>query len=218
MRFKKTGLLLLAFLMVGGTGAYAATKSKTVQATVSNFKYALNGSNWTPQSKTQPVVINGQTYIPVSLAKEATKTNITVDSKSGKMSFGEKLAKTPLDKEKMVYHTGNYAALTRDSKYTEGKNKEVSLINNLGYIEYFPQGKYQTMILDLKLFDGSGKIILKDLETGDQLQTLFLEEGKIEQVEVNVTNISGKGIRLSMEAESYSKGTALVVLPTSHYK
>ncbi len=28
MRFKKTGLLLLAFLMVGGTGAYAATKSK----------------------------------------------------------------------------------------------------------------------------------------------------------------------------------------------
>jgi hypothetical protein len=123
-----------------------------------------------------------------------------------------------LDKEKMIYHTGNYAALTRDAKYTEDKNKEVSLINNLGFIEYFPDGKYQTMILDLKLFDGSGKIILKDLETGNQVQTLFLEEGKIEQVEVNVTNIIGKGIRLTMEAENYSKGTALVVLPTSHYK
>ncbi|RAW13585.1 hypothetical protein DC345_19785 [Paenibacillus taichungensis] len=217
MKFKKTGLLLLAFLMVGGTGAYAASKSKTVQATISNFKYVLNGSNWTPQSKTEPVVINGQTYIPVSLAKEATKTNITVDAKSGKMSFGEKLAKTPFDKER-IYYFSTYAGLSRDSKYTENKYKEVVTIKNLGHIVLYPNSKYQTLVLDLKLADGSGQILLKDEDTGEHIKSLFLEEGKQESVEINVTSISNKGVRLYMEADDFSKGTVLVVQPTSHYK
>ncbi|ETT44730.1 hypothetical protein [Paenibacillus sp. FSL H7-689] len=95
------------------------------------------------------------------LAKEATKTNITVDSKSGKMNFGEKLAETPIDKEKISYGYGNYAALSKNTKYTQATEvayKEVMVGKNLAKITFYPDNKYQTMVLDLKAFDGSAKV------------------------------------------------------------
>lgn len=220
MKAKKIGIALLACLLVGGTGVYAASQSKTVQATISSFKYVLNGANWTPKTTSTPVVINGQTYIPVSLAKEAMKTNITVDTKTGKMSFGEKLAKTPLYNEKISYGHGNYAALSKDTKYTQAtevKYKEVIVGKNLATITFYPDNKYQTMVLDLKAFDGSAKVTVTDAKTKEEIKALFLDiNTPVEQMDFNVVGL--KEVVVQIEADNYSKGTNVAIYPSSNYK
>lgn len=220
VKAKKISIVLLACLLVGGTGTYAATKSKTVQATVSSFKYALNGANWNPKTTTSPVVINGQTYIPVSLAKEATKTNISVDAKSGKMNFGEKLAETTLDKEKISYGYGNYAALSKDTKYTQATEvpyKEVIVGKNLAKVTFYPDNRYQTMVLDLKAFDGSAKVSVIDEDTKEELKALFLNiDSPVEELDFSV--VGRKTIVVKFEADNYSKGTNVAIFPSSYYK
>ncbi|MBD7971276.1 hypothetical protein H9647_24740 [Paenibacillus sp. Sa2BVA9] len=87
MKLKKATILLSVFLLFGSSVAFAAN-TQTVKATISNLKYTLNGKNWAAKTTAKPVVINGTTYLPIGVVKEATKTNITVDSKTGKINIG----------------------------------------------------------------------------------------------------------------------------------
>lgn len=209
MKAKKVGLLLTAFLLVGGTAAYAAT---TI-----TFKYVVNGYAWTPKTTAKPIVSNGTTYLPVGLVKEATGVNITVDA-TGKVQFGEKLDKVPILKEKT--EAGYDAAISTNSKYTniDGKDyKEVILATGTTLsCEYYlkPAGKYQTLSLDLKALDAGGKVTFKNVDTKEELKSIFVSTDDITHVEFNITDVK------NIKAHFYNgtDDSSILILPTSFYK
>lgn len=220
MKKKNLVLMLTAMMLVGGTTTYAAS-SKTVQATVANFKYTVNGFNFAPSNSTKPVTINGQTYIPASVVKEALKTNVTVDAKSGKINFGEKLAETPIMNEKIDY--AYRSALVKDSKYTTASSadyKEVILLKETAYarVSFFPNNKYQTLVLNLITLDNDAKIVVKDEKTKEKLKTVIINKADgVSQLEIDVTGKTEVSIE-SQEVLDPFQDTDVVIFPNSYYK
>ncbi|ANA81721.1 hypothetical protein C7121_27190 [Paenibacillus glucanolyticus] len=202
MQKRKIVLAMTALLMLGGTAVYAAAPQ--IKGTIQNFKYVLNGKSWTHSGK--PILVNGQYYLPVSTVKEATKTNITIDKAKGTVNIGENLKATPILNEQIKYYN---AALSRDSQYTD-KFKEVILTKgSLPSVYLFPQSKYQTLVLDVRAIQEDVTIILKNKDNREELKSLFIPQGKPEQIEINITGIK--------ELEVEVRGNA-VIYPTSHYK
>lgn len=202
MQKRKIVLAMTALLMLGGTAVYATAPQ--IKGTIQNFKYVLNGKSWTHSGK--PILVNGQYYLPVSTVKEATKTNITIDKAKGTVNIGENLKATPILNEQIKYYN---AALSRDSQYTD-KFKEVILTKgSLPSVYLFPQSKYQTLVLDVRAIQEDVTIILKNKDNREELKSLFIPQGKPEQIEINITGIK--------ELEVEVRGNA-VIYPTSHYK
>lgn len=218
MKKKNLVLMLAAMMLVGGTTTYAAS-SKTVQATVANFKYTVNGFNFSPSNSTKPVTINGQTYIPASVVKEALKTNVTVDAKSGKINFGEKLAETPIMNEKISYDFG--VALTKDGKFLSGdgkENKEVILFNDsVNRITLYPNNKYQTVVLNIQAIEDDLEVEIEDAKNSEPMRKEFVKVADgISQVEFSVVGKQSVYVRVS-PVELKSK-TNVVIYPSSYYK
>lgn len=215
MKLKKVTVLLSAFLLLGSSVAFAAN-TQTVKATVSNLKYTLNGKNWTAKTTAKPVVINGTTYLPIGVVKEATKTNITVDSKSGKINIGEKGAKTPFQQVSFDYDDFNN---TRNASLTNvgGKDyKEVLYTKFSSFaLDYStPDKNFQTLHLDL--YAPKETINVSVFETGSDrsLGNISVEAGKITALDLNVVNVS----RIRIEATLTGNDHELIILPTSYYK
>ncbi|WP_160036959.1 stalk domain-containing protein [Paenibacillus sp. An7] len=217
MELKRITVLLSAFLLLGSSVAFAAN-TQTVKATVSNLKYTLNGKNWTAKTTAKPVVINGTTYLPVGVVKEATKTNITVDSKTGKINIGEKGVKTPFQQVSFDY---DYFSNTRNKSHTniEGKEyKEVLYTKFSAFAHDYstPDKKYQTLHLDLFAPKETVEItVFEDLIDDRSLGNISVEPGKVTSLEVNVTDV--KKIMISLK--NFDNGEhEFVILPTSYYK
>ncbi|MGG4340952.1 stalk domain-containing protein [Paenibacillus lautus] len=202
MKKKKIVLAMTALLMLGGTAVYAAAPQ--IKGTIQNFKYVLNGKAWSHSGK--PILVNGQYYLPVSTVKEATKTNITIDKAKGTVHIGEKLKETPILNEQVKYYD---AALTRDDAYT-GDFKEVILTKgSLPSVYLFPQGQYQTLVLDICAIEKDATVVIKNKDTKEELKSLFVSQDITEQIEINITGMK--------QVEVEVKGKA-VVYPSSHYK
>lgn len=89
--------------------------------------------------------------MPVGVLKEATKTNITEDSKTGKINIGEKGVKTPF--QQVSFNCDDFSN-TRNKSHTniEGKEyKEVlyTKFSTFAHEYSTPDKKYQTLHLDL---------------------------------------------------------------------
>lgn len=207
MKAKKIGLLLTAFLLIGGTTAYAAT---TI-----TYKYVVNGYAWTPKTTAKPIVSNGTTYLPVGLVKEATGVNITVDT-TGKIQIGEKLNQVPILNENIVY---NYkTALTKDPKFTnvDGKEYKQSILFKEAYgniVDFNANEKYQKLSLDVQAFEKTAKVTIRDKDTKEELGAYFAEvDAGVTNFEVNITG--HKNIRVVAD----SSGGDVVIYPSSYYK
>lgn len=218
MNKKRIGLILCAVLLVGGTTTYAAS-SKVVQATYKSFQYKVNGYALKATTKTQPVVINNKVYIPIDLATEALKTNITADTKTGTINFGEKLNQVPIFNEQIDYPFGS--GLTKDASLTNtdgNNNKEViRMIKSVNRIDLKPNGKYQTLVLNIKAMSADSSIEFKDGETFRRLKTsLFSPSDGVAQVEVNIAGINK--IEVSTETVSVTQNSDTIIYPSSYYK
>lgn len=213
MNKKKISLILSVLLVVGGGTGYAAT-SKTVQATYKTFKYAVEGYGIQSVTKEQPVVINGQVYIPVNAVKEALKTNVTVDNKSATINFGEKREETPITKEPIRYAYGS--GLTQDSSSVRNE-KVIRLIGSVNSITLNPNGKYQKLALDVRALDAETTIEFKDGDTHQQIsKELLSKEIGGTQVEVNIAGV--KKLEIHAETVYSTQNSDTIIYPSSHYK
>lgn len=202
MKKRKIVIAMTALLMLGGTAVYAAAPQ--IKGTIQNFKYVLNGKAWSNSGK--PILVNGQYYLPVNTVKEATKTNITIDKAKGTVHIGEKLKETPILNDQVKYYN---AALTRDNAYT-GDFKEVILTKgSLPSVYLFPEGKYQTLVLDICAIEKDATIVIKNKDTKEELKSLFVSQDITEKIEINITGMK--------QVEVEVQGNA-VVYPSSHYK
>ncbi|MRN56862.1 hypothetical protein [Paenibacillus monticola] len=221
MKFKKVTLMALATLLLGGTVAYGATNE--VKAVFTNLKYKVSGVAWTPSAKNspKPVIINGSTYIPISVITEATKTNIAVDKVSNTLIIGERANSTPLNKESIKFKSR--VGYSQNPAYTifDDKNyEEVIAAPGISYdaeATFYPNKKYQTLTINAFVIGDKGdtaEIHLVNSATNEELKTIMLEpDTGITSTEVNVAGVSEIAVRF----KSFD-GVDFVVLPTSQYK
>ncbi|MBQ4899378.1 hypothetical protein KB559_11070 [Paenibacillus sp. Marseille-P2973] len=221
MRIKRVSLLCLAFLVLGSGAAYAAVPNQ-IKATVTSLKYIVEGQSFTPISKSKPVIINGEYYIPASVLKESTKINITADKSN--LYIGDKKVEVPIIKEKIE---GGYGSgFSKLSKYTVFNGvdyKEVMVSDKLfgsTDVILYPEGKYQTFTLKAFTLGYKAEVTVSDYKTDTVVKTIKLEpDTELATSEMNITGISKLRIRItSLESNSDSKGADVVILPTSSYK
>lgn len=101
------------------------------------------------------------------------------------------------------------AALTRDDAYTGGFKEVILTKGSLPSVYLFPQGKYQTLVLDICAIEKNATVVIKNKDTKEELKSLFVSQDITEKIEINITGMK--------QVEVEVKGKA-VVYPTSHYK
>lgn len=223
MKARKIAIIVLSTIFLGSAVAVAATNE--VKGTIQNLKYKLNGFDWSPSANSaQPVVINGQQYIPVSVVSEATKVNITVDKATNTLQIGEKQNSVSLFKEKILFKNNiGYSKNAAYIKLNGVNHKEVIAAPKLyGSAEavFYPNKKYQTLVLDSFTIGYKAEIHLVNKATKEELKTILLEpDTGITSTEINVAGVSEIEVEVvSLESHSSKKGADVVVLPTSQYK
>ena len=223
MKLKKVGIITIAALLLGSTVAFAA--SNEVKGTISSLKYKLNGFDWSPSANSaEPVVINGQQYVPVSVVTEATKINITVDKATNTIQIGEKQKTVPLFTEKSLFK--NNIGYSKNAAYINFKGmnyKEVLAAPNIfGSADgaLYPNKKYQTLVIDSYTLGYKAEIHFVNKATKEELKTILLQpDTGVTSTEINVAGVSEIAFEVvSLESHSNKKGADVVILPTSYYK
>ncbi|WP_172198903.1 hypothetical protein [Saccharibacillus qingshengii] len=225
---KRIILLVSALLLVGAPAAYAASSS-IVKGTVLAYHYVVNNvKSTTAASKTQAITVDGKTYLPIEMVEEGTQTNLTVDSKSKTITFGEKNMNTPL--QKLITNYNEYQA-TKNPAYTniDGKSfASVLAAEEHGYrtLHLKPKAGYQTLHLEVATLqdvaqtesqqgDASAYTII-DADTNKDLFSFSAKVGEgIQSYDINIA-----GIR-ELKIQSYLLAFDLptdVILPTSYLK
>ncbi|MGM1047896.1 MAG: stalk domain-containing protein [Bacillota bacterium] len=202
MKKKRVALAICALFMLGGTAVYAA--SPQIKGTIQNFKYLLNGKSWNQSDK--PILVNGQYYLPVSVVKEATKTNVTIDKAKGTVHIGENLKETPILSNQVTYYN---AFLTRDKTYTSNFKEVVITKGSLPSVYLYPEAKYQTLVLDIMAIEEDAIVVINNQDKSEEMKSLLIPKDSKEQIEINITGIKRLDVAI--------KGK-VVVYPTSHYK
>lgn len=230
---KRVVIAMSAMLLVGAPAVYAAS-AQVVKGTVLAYDYIVNNTkSITVAAKTKPIIVNGKTYLPVDMVKEATKTNVTVDAKKSTVTFGEKGTKTPLQKVSPNYddfHNSNSKEYTTigNEKYDEVLVRTHDFGN--ARIRFSPQGGYQTLHLEVAALDDFS-LRDKDIDNLLRISTFTVvdldTEKELNSYEVNVkdgvlsfdTNIAGvKRLEIKVHFSSHYRPQADVILPTSYFK
>lgn len=203
---------------------YAASSS-VVKGTILAYNYVVNNvKSTTNAAKSQPVVINGKTYLPVDMVKEGTKVNVSVDSKAKTVTFGEKGVEVPIQKVKPEYDDFHNSKQSEYTMIGSQDFKEVLVRSDkyAGYAKmYFnPDKGYQTLHLEVAVLDEESRVstfTVFDDDTDEQLNSYRVSSN--DGVQSFDTNVAGvKKVRVESYYESLNRAKAEVILPTSYFK
>lgn len=207
---------------------YAASSS-IVKGTILAYNYVVNNvKSTTTASNTKPIVVNGKTYLPLDMIKEGTKVNVSVNTKTKTVAFGEKNAKVPF--ENLITKYGQFQT-TKSSAYAKIGDKSFDSVlagEYKGYRDIYlnPNGGYQTLHLDVATLQRVGEtesqegtasaytVINED--TNKEIFSFSAKVGEgIQSYDINVAGV--KKIKIQSYVLTFSQPTD-VILPTSHFK
>ena len=83
IRYILLGMLIMAILSSVAISAFAATGTRTLQATYRDIRIVINDVPFTPRDVSgnvvEPFIVDGTTYLPLRAIGEAVDMNITWD-------------------------------------------------------------------------------------------------------------------------------------------
>ncbi|MCQ4085622.1 stalk domain-containing protein [Saccharibacillus sp. JS10] len=219
---KKIVIAMSAMLLVGAPATYAAS-AQVVKGTVLAYNYIVNNVTSTGSaSNSKPIVVNGKTYLPVDMVKEGTKVNVTVDSKSKTVRFGEKNGKTPF--KSLISSYDDYE-ITKKKAYTkigESTFDEVLVSNDRisRMISLQLKKGYQTLHLEIAAlpYDKSQErksvsFKVKNMDNFKEIYSFSVNvDDRIQSFDIDVANVN------DLYITSSSQSPTSVILPTSYFK